>query len=199
MRKFFAEGNRWTLDHIAKPYWPKCQLCGGRIDRQDAKKSGEKEEKRSIRILLSFSILPLAFGVLARESFRWIASTSKTSTSSIATCPAISPCARRASSRSTASNIPKPSRRCRSRCVSKRGCRDARRRTARPAYSRRFLPARLTRHWKHPTTASTSRKRSAKISAGQGVGGNRAVFIGLVFALVAAVAGVIAYACRRIR
>ena len=31
-------------------------------------------------------------------------------------------------------------------------------------------------------------------SRGQGVGGNRAVFIGLVFALVAAVAGVIAYA-----
>ena len=31
-------------------------------------------------------------------------------------------------------------------------------------------------------------------SSGQGVGGNRAVFIGLVFALVAAVAGVIAYA-----
>jgi uncharacterized protein YndB with AHSA1/START domain len=27
MRKFFAEGNRWTLDHIAKRYWPKCKLC----------------------------------------------------------------------------------------------------------------------------------------------------------------------------
>jgi uncharacterized protein YndB with AHSA1/START domain len=27
MRKFFAEGNRWTLDHIAKPYWPRCKLC----------------------------------------------------------------------------------------------------------------------------------------------------------------------------
>jgi uncharacterized protein YndB with AHSA1/START domain len=26
-RKFFAEGNRWTLDHIAKRYWPKCKLC----------------------------------------------------------------------------------------------------------------------------------------------------------------------------
>lgn len=26
-RKFFAEGNRWTLDHIAKPYWPKCARC----------------------------------------------------------------------------------------------------------------------------------------------------------------------------
>jgi uncharacterized protein YndB with AHSA1/START domain len=25
--RFFAEGNRWTLDHIAKPYWPKCKLC----------------------------------------------------------------------------------------------------------------------------------------------------------------------------
>ena len=27
MRNFFAEGNRWTLDHIAKRYWPKCKLC----------------------------------------------------------------------------------------------------------------------------------------------------------------------------
>lgn len=27
MRKFFAEGNRWTLDHIAKRYWPKCAKC----------------------------------------------------------------------------------------------------------------------------------------------------------------------------
>ena len=27
MRRFFAEANRWTLDHIAKPYWPKCKLC----------------------------------------------------------------------------------------------------------------------------------------------------------------------------
>jgi uncharacterized protein YndB with AHSA1/START domain len=27
MRKFFAEGNRWTLDTIAKRYWPKCKLC----------------------------------------------------------------------------------------------------------------------------------------------------------------------------
>ena len=27
MRKFFAEGNRWTLDHIAKGYWPKCSKC----------------------------------------------------------------------------------------------------------------------------------------------------------------------------
>jgi hypothetical protein len=26
-RKFFAEGNRWTLDRIAKRYWPKCKLC----------------------------------------------------------------------------------------------------------------------------------------------------------------------------
>jgi uncharacterized protein YndB with AHSA1/START domain len=25
--KFFAEGNRWTLEHMAKPYWPKCKLC----------------------------------------------------------------------------------------------------------------------------------------------------------------------------
>lgn len=27
MRRFFAEGNRWTLDHLAKRYWPKCKLC----------------------------------------------------------------------------------------------------------------------------------------------------------------------------
>jgi uncharacterized protein YndB with AHSA1/START domain len=27
MRKFFAAGNRWTLDHIAKRYWPKCAKC----------------------------------------------------------------------------------------------------------------------------------------------------------------------------
>lgn len=27
MLKFFAAGNRWTLDHIAKPYWPKCARC----------------------------------------------------------------------------------------------------------------------------------------------------------------------------
>jgi uncharacterized protein YndB with AHSA1/START domain len=27
MRKFFSEGNRWTLDHMAKPYWPKCAKC----------------------------------------------------------------------------------------------------------------------------------------------------------------------------
>lgn len=27
MRKYFAEGNRWTLDHIAKGYWPKCAKC----------------------------------------------------------------------------------------------------------------------------------------------------------------------------
>ncbi len=27
MRKFFAEGNRWTLDHIARQYWPKCASC----------------------------------------------------------------------------------------------------------------------------------------------------------------------------
>lgn len=27
MRQFFAEGNRWTLDHIAKRYWPQCALC----------------------------------------------------------------------------------------------------------------------------------------------------------------------------
>jgi uncharacterized protein YndB with AHSA1/START domain len=27
LRKFFAEGNRWTLDHVAKRYWPKCKAC----------------------------------------------------------------------------------------------------------------------------------------------------------------------------
>ncbi|HEY7639757.1 MAG TPA: SRPBCC domain-containing protein [Steroidobacteraceae bacterium] len=27
LRKFFADGNRWTLEHIAKPYWPQCKLC----------------------------------------------------------------------------------------------------------------------------------------------------------------------------
>ena len=27
MRKFFAEGNRQTLDRIAKPFWPKCAHC----------------------------------------------------------------------------------------------------------------------------------------------------------------------------
>jgi uncharacterized protein YndB with AHSA1/START domain len=26
-RKFFADGNRWTLDHIAKQYWPECPRC----------------------------------------------------------------------------------------------------------------------------------------------------------------------------
>ncbi len=27
MRNFFADGNRKTLDRIAKPYWPKCAKC----------------------------------------------------------------------------------------------------------------------------------------------------------------------------
>jgi uncharacterized protein YndB with AHSA1/START domain len=27
MRKFFAQGNRQTLDTIAKPFWPKCAHC----------------------------------------------------------------------------------------------------------------------------------------------------------------------------
>lgn len=27
MRKYFAKGNRWTLDHIGKRYWPKCPKC----------------------------------------------------------------------------------------------------------------------------------------------------------------------------
>ena len=27
MRKFFAEGNRWTLEKIGKSYWPKCPKC----------------------------------------------------------------------------------------------------------------------------------------------------------------------------
>jgi len=37
MRKFFAEGNRWTLDQAAKPYWPKCKLCAAEPS-QDAGK-----------------------------------------------------------------------------------------------------------------------------------------------------------------
>lgn len=27
IREHFARGNRWTLDHIAKQYWPQCALC----------------------------------------------------------------------------------------------------------------------------------------------------------------------------
>ena len=27
VRRHFAERNRWTLDHIAKQYWPECALC----------------------------------------------------------------------------------------------------------------------------------------------------------------------------
>jgi uncharacterized protein YndB with AHSA1/START domain len=27
LRKFFAEGNRWTLDHIGKRFWPQCSKC----------------------------------------------------------------------------------------------------------------------------------------------------------------------------
>jgi hypothetical protein len=27
VRDHFDQGNRWTLDHIAKQYWPKCALC----------------------------------------------------------------------------------------------------------------------------------------------------------------------------
>jgi len=27
MSKFFAEGNRWTLEHIGKRFWPKCPKC----------------------------------------------------------------------------------------------------------------------------------------------------------------------------
>lgn len=27
MRAFFERGNRWTLDHVAKRYWPKCAKC----------------------------------------------------------------------------------------------------------------------------------------------------------------------------
>lgn len=26
-REYFEQGNRWTLDHIAKQYWPKCARC----------------------------------------------------------------------------------------------------------------------------------------------------------------------------
>jgi uncharacterized protein YndB with AHSA1/START domain len=35
LRKFFAEGNRATLDRIAKPYWQKCHLC----EKEDAEKN----------------------------------------------------------------------------------------------------------------------------------------------------------------
>jgi uncharacterized protein YndB with AHSA1/START domain len=27
VRQFFADGNRWTLEHIAKQYWPQCPRC----------------------------------------------------------------------------------------------------------------------------------------------------------------------------
>lgn len=27
LRKFFEQGNRWTLDHLAKPYAPQCARC----------------------------------------------------------------------------------------------------------------------------------------------------------------------------
>lgn len=34
MRKFFADGNRRTLDHIAKRYWPKCAKCVAEENQQ---------------------------------------------------------------------------------------------------------------------------------------------------------------------
>jgi uncharacterized protein YndB with AHSA1/START domain len=34
MRKYFAEGNRWTLDHIGKRFWPKCPKCVADEQRQ---------------------------------------------------------------------------------------------------------------------------------------------------------------------
>lgn len=27
LRSYFEQGNRWTLDHIGKRYWPKCKHC----------------------------------------------------------------------------------------------------------------------------------------------------------------------------
>ena len=27
LRQFFTQGNRWTIDHIAKRYWPQCPRC----------------------------------------------------------------------------------------------------------------------------------------------------------------------------
>jgi uncharacterized protein YndB with AHSA1/START domain len=27
LRQYFERGNRWTIDHIAKRYWPKCPKC----------------------------------------------------------------------------------------------------------------------------------------------------------------------------
>lgn len=38
MRDFFAKGNRQTLDHLAKPFWPKCAHCQkeeAEADRRD--------------------------------------------------------------------------------------------------------------------------------------------------------------------
>jgi uncharacterized protein YndB with AHSA1/START domain len=31
-REFFTKGNRWTLDHIAKQYWPKCARCAAEAE-----------------------------------------------------------------------------------------------------------------------------------------------------------------------
>jgi uncharacterized protein YndB with AHSA1/START domain len=36
MRKFFADGNRRTLDQMAKPYWPKCAKCEADAQAQAA-------------------------------------------------------------------------------------------------------------------------------------------------------------------
>ncbi len=67
-------------------------------------------------------------------------------------------------------------------------------RTARRACSRRFPPARPTLRWKLPTKASTSRKSSASTRAGRASVATARCSSALAFALVAAVAGVIAYA-----
>jgi hypothetical protein len=34
MREFFEKGNRATLDHMAKPYWPKCAHCQAEAEQQ---------------------------------------------------------------------------------------------------------------------------------------------------------------------
>lgn len=41
MRKFFADGNRRTLDHIAKRYWPQCALCKKEQQAENQAAAGE--------------------------------------------------------------------------------------------------------------------------------------------------------------
>jgi uncharacterized protein YndB with AHSA1/START domain len=39
LREYFATGNRWTLDHIAKQFWPQCALC-----KAEAESAGASDE-----------------------------------------------------------------------------------------------------------------------------------------------------------